>query len=405
MAYVDGPTWLDPNSDYHPSAYALDEATRGDEVYERRMKNAQGAEMDAARDIYRGGARYIGESQMDQGMSAASQAAMGQAVGRGSNPLGKRASMYSGAQMQEQAAAQGGNAVLAERGARDQAMMSALGRQNQYRQMMRDDQTRKYLAGMDYATGREQRQVQEDIADRDNLTNAIGGIFGGVGSALASSDKRAKKLLAENKALKAQLPERSSSMTEMPGRAVPRGPERSSAVAEMPVRSSRSSARALGPAYGGQPNYSGTFNMEHEWRGAHPKQAMEADLYGQPPARDFTAGRPLGEVDQANMQTMRSVDPKVWQYKDDAQQAMGLTHRPQAGPTAQNLESTPIGQHYVYNTSQGKKVDTKNLTLANTGMVSTLQKQVDAQNAKIAELERQGAPLVQTEPTFRMVEG
>lgn len=250
--------------------------------------------------------------------------------------------------------------------------------------------------------------IGQGFASEGATAGDMGGRGGGgmdagsmAGIAGSLSDKRAKRLLAENQALKAQLPERSSSMTSMPNTPTPRGPERSSATSEMPARHAPS--RPLGPLHGGQPNYSGTFNMENQWRAQHPKEAAEMDLYGQPAPRDFTGGRPLGQVDKANVETMRAVDPLLWQYKPEAQRSLGLTSRPQAGPTAQNLESTPIGRHYVRETPAGKMVDTGNLTLANTGMVSTLQKQVDEQNAKIARLEAQGAPLVQTEPTFRMV--
>ena len=89
------------------------------------------------------------------------------------------------------------------------------------------------------------------------------------------------------------------------------------------------------------------------------------------------APRPLGSVDQANVKTLQRLEPKLWRYKDGAQKALGLTSRVQQGPTAQNIEETPIGQHYVYDTPAGKQVDTKQLSMANLGMMSTLQKQID----------------------------
>lgn len=325
-----------------------------DDQYRRRLQRATDAELATAKQFQQGPGQYIGTSQANMGMSQAQQAGL-QAAGGSNSALARNAAIYGTARAQEGASAQGAQSVLSERGARDQAYLQALDRQMKYRQMERDDQTRRYLGMEQYDAARQRAKQEEEMADRASDLQYIGGLTSGIGSGMGAtmSDEKSKKLLAENNALKE--------------------------VVKVQAQGSGWTARpAAQTQFVGTPlRYSGDFNMEHDWRNAHPKQAIEADMYGKAAGHDYTSGRPLGQVDQANVQTMRAVDPKVWQYKPGVQQKLGLTPRPQMGPTAQNLEATPIGKNYVYDTPAGKQVDTKQLSLANTGMLGTLQRQID----------------------------
>lgn len=119
--------------------------------------------------------------------------------------------------------------------------------------------------------------------------------------------------------------------------------------------------------------------------------AVPADAYEDGPQAvmlsDERKKSVIGDVDAKNIDTLRGIDPKVWKYKPEVAQRLGLTDRPQMGPTAQNLEQTPL-REYVRNTPEGKVVDTTNLTMANTGLVSTVQGEVDEQEERLRRLER-----------------
>ena len=113
-----------------------------------RDKDPRATEVGRARDIYEKD-DYVGRAQMNRGLSRASQAGLGASTGRGSSALNRRNAMYGTAGAQSGVAMKGSQAVVAERGARNQAYLSALDRQAQYVQGDRDDRTRMYLGELE----------------------------------------------------------------------------------------------------------------------------------------------------------------------------------------------------------------------------------------------------------------
>jgi hypothetical protein len=65
---------------------------------------------------------------------------------------------------------------------------------------------------------------------------------------------------------------------------------------------------------------------------------------------------------------VKEVGPKVYKYKGDTVERSGIM--------AQDLEKTPLA-HTVIETGKGKAIDTKQLTTANTAMISELSKKLD----------------------------
>lgn len=65
---------------------------------------------------------------------------------------------------------------------------------------------------------------------------------------------------------------------------------------------------------------------------------------------------------------VKEVGPKVWKYKGD--------NTERVGPIAQDIEKTPLS-YTVHETPQGKAIDTSQMTLANTSMISELSKKLD----------------------------
>jgi hypothetical protein len=65
---------------------------------------------------------------------------------------------------------------------------------------------------------------------------------------------------------------------------------------------------------------------------------------------------------------VKEVGPKVYKYKGDTVERSGIM--------AQDLEKTPLA-HTVVETGNGKAIDTKQLTTANTAMISELSRKVD----------------------------
>ncbi len=273
----------------NPAQHRFDETAR----QQNQAWDTRADELEAARGIYQG-RNYIGSAQADLGIAQASQAGLQRGTGRGSSPLARRAGVYGAAGAQQQAAAQGAEAAMQERGSRNQAWLEALDRRAGYRHGDQQEATKRFLGEQAHHAGevrRQQEQEAQDRADDYRLAGAVMGAIGSGASMFAASDE-------------------------------------------------------------------------------HLKQ-----------------GRPIGEVDAVNMETMRHTEPKLWRYKDGAQRELGLTSRVQAGPTAQNLEETPLGKTIVYDTPHGKVVDTKAATLQLLGQNSTLMRTLDDQSERLERLE------------------
>jgi hypothetical protein len=65
---------------------------------------------------------------------------------------------------------------------------------------------------------------------------------------------------------------------------------------------------------------------------------------------------------------VKNVPAKYYKYKGDSAERSGIM--------AQDLEKTPL-KSAVVNTPAGKAIDTRQLTTANTGMISSLGKKLD----------------------------
>lgn len=218
---------------------------------------------------------------------------------------------------------------------------------------------------------------------------------------LGLSDKRAKELLSENRELKGRL-RNMAERSELGNVTVPastRGIWATGAQAQVDsihngmnpmARGARASREHIGAATGERPYMPTWTTLE---QAEPPVRAFDA-VIGQrlsraegDPEEDPIQQGSLGDVDRANIATMRGINPEMWRYKAGAQRALGLTPRVQVGPTAQNLEATPLGSTVVYDTPAGKQIDVKGATMQLLGQTGTLQRQVDTTASRLASLE------------------
>lgn len=203
----------------------------------------------------------------------------------------------------------------------------------------------------------------------------------GIATSMVESDKRSKELERENASLRQSLAMRD--VVNWQPRDAP--PPRPKTLAELEyagggIKSIRPEdalrgERVGGNAWVGRRMNAGDVAMGDLGLGPSASIRQYRHLRPEP--------KPLGDVDAQNIETARRVVPQQWRYKPEFQAERGLTGRVQTGPMAQNLEETPVGSQYVYEDESGvKKVDTGNLPLANLGMISTLQKQIDRLSQK-----------------------
>ena len=73
-------------------------------------------------------------------------------------------------------------------------------------------------------------------------------------------------------------------------------------------------------------------------------------------------------------QVMKSVSPKMFKYKDGFGED---SSKPRVGVMAQDLEKTPLSSTVVTGPDGYKRVDTGQLTLGNTAMITELSDKLD----------------------------
>ena len=405
-----------------------------------RMMEHSDKEIDAAKRYlwYAQHGDTVAQKELQQGIDQGQRNLQSQAAARGMSPSALRAARYAGDQMGAEGAVDARMLGAIEEQAAQQQYVDALQRRSNYEQFVQGMALQK--AQMDLAKeARDRARAQALDEGRLNATTqgagAALGMMGGMGSGMVASDERLKVGMVEasNKdiaELRNRLRARDDELmrrnlesrydhlrADELGQYVDRdldayrtardlrGLDRElaqenekwfraavdppspnveyasslvdyGAGRETPRWMADEGAERMAMAQRGpQPPPTAAERAEPEVRRLREALAQDNRLMEQ---KLFGAENAASEYDEL----LGAMRPKTYEY----QPGLGLPSGRRAGPTAQDLESSSLGNSLVMDTPQGKMVDTDAAALATMGATGRLNDRLGQQERELSEL-------------------